>query len=403
MLARLAWRNLWRNRIRSWIVIGSVAIGTLGLIVITMLTEGLLRQMVRNVIDGGTGHLQIHPHGYLQDPDVRKRIARPDVILRQLSAMPAIARATPRVVLQGVISSPYNSAPVQIVGGDPAAEREITFFTRYIVRGRFPEHRTEALIGRELAHHLNVDLGERIVLTGADRRGELVSVAVRVSGWVHTPIRDLNRYFVFVPIDVARELAGYRGEATLIVVRLHRDRDVRPVVAAVRHFLPPTLDVTPWDAIHPEIRFQLEIFAEFNWITALIVFLAAALGVMNVFYMAVYERMREFGILRAIGMQPQEIRRLIYFEAMWLSLIGLSLGFLGSLGIYALWNVRGLNLARLSRAMEAWGTGAVIYPSLSWGPILEFLGVLFVCVFLAVWIPARRATRISVVEAMQHV
>ncbi len=403
MLARLAWRNLWRNRIRSWIVIGSVAIGTLGLIVITMLTEGLLRQMVRNVIDGGTGHLQIHRRGYLQDPDVRKCIADPDTILRRLSAIPAIAHAAPRVVLQGVISSPYNSAPVQIVGGVPAVERQITFFHRYIVRGRFPLQGDHALIGQELARHLNVNPGERMVLTSADRRGELVSVAVRVSGWVHTPIRELNRYFVFVPIRVARELAGYRRETTLIVVRLHRARDLRPTVAAIRSLLPPALDVTPWDAIHPEIRFQLEIFAEFNWITALIVFLAAALGVMNVFYMAVYERMREFGILRAIGMQPQQIRRLIYLEALWLSLTGLGLGILGSLGIYVPWHVRGLNLARLSRAMEVWGTGAVVYPSLSWGPILEFLGVLFVCVFLAVWIPARRATRISVVEAMHHV
>lgn len=402
MIFKLAWRNLWRSKTRSVILIVSITIGFFGLFFFYSVMEGAIRQVIDNVINSSTGHIQIHIKGYLEDPDVKKVITAPDKILFQLKS-PEVAIATKRINLSGIINSPEETRPVHALGGILKKEKIITKFAQYIVKGKFPEGKRDILMGRELAELLKVGVGDKVVITASNVSGDLSSYGFRISGIFETPSLDVNKYVVIISYEAASAITGYKGGANEIVIKLSDSKKLDKIKKHLKIALGRSYEVLSWDEVYPLLKYEMEIFSEMMLIFGFIILFAAAFGITEVFFMSLYERMREIGVLRAIGFSPGEISKLVFVEAMLLFLVSIGAGGVLNTIFYVYFSHRGINLSVFSKSLEMWGSGSVIYPYIQIADIFAMVFLVFFIVFLSVIFPMRKARKITTVEALRYV
>jgi ABC-type lipoprotein release transport system permease subunit len=402
MIFKLAWRNIWRNKRRTWILISAITVGVFGLFFFLIITQGAIKQAVQNIIDSGVGHIQIHRAGYLQDPEVKKYILNPDLIIEKIKS-PQIETISKRVNLQGVIYSPTETSPVQVIGGELNKEKLLTRLDDFIIKGHFPQSEKEIFIGSDLAETLEVGLDDKVVLSSADLAGELSSYAFRVGGIFKSPSREINKYLVLISIKPASKIAGYENMVNEIVIRLKKDKMISTVLEGIKQKIGSDFEVLSWGDVYPALKYQFEIFNEMMFIFGFIILLGATFGIMNVFFMSIYERMREFGVIRAIGVKPISLGKLIIVEGSLIGLVSILIGAVLSSVLYIYLSIKGLNLSIFSRSLEIWGTGAIIYPSID---LLSILGLIFLILFIiliSVLIPARKASKIVIAEALKYV
>ncbi len=400
---RLAWRNLWRNRTRSVLLLTALVVGYLGMAAIMSVSAGLLEAMLENQVDHGVGHVQIHARGFLKDHDIKRSIPDPAGIVRTLRALEPHALILTRIRVRGILASAEGSYPVEILASLPDREEQHRRLARYLTHGGWPESDRDILIGWKLARRLRVRVGDRVVFTTADIHGELVSDGYRVRGIFDSPSRALNESVAFIRLSAGQHLLGYGRGVNEIVIQLpDRSRLTSFYTRLVRR-LPPDLEAATWQQLQPALQYQVESFTEMNLITVVTVFIAAAFGIMNVFYMALYERLREFGILRAIGVPPTMPGRLLIREALLLYGCAAVVGNALALGLYTVFHDRGIDLSRFSDVLAQVGSDAVIYPRPDYINLALTLIILFVCMLLALIPVMRKIRRISPAEAMRHV
>ncbi len=402
MTLKLAWRNLWRNRTRSLLLVSSITLGFFSLFFFMSVAKGAVFQAIENLINSGTGHIQIHLRGYLQDPDIKKEIKHPRRLLSLLRS-PSIRLAAYRINLTGIISSPEESRPVRALGGLPPVERTMTNFSSYIVEGKFPWKEDGILLGKALASMLRVELGDRVVITSSDREGNLSTYAFRVRGIFKTPSQQINKYLVLIHYRAAVELAGYRDGANEIVIKLKKGSRVEEEKRRLSSLLGDKYEVLAWYDVYPLLKYEMDAFSRMMLIFGFIILLGASFGIAEVFFMAVYERMREIGILRSLGVSPSGITRIFLAEALLLSTVSLLLGGFLSLVFYLYFSSRGLNLSVFRRSLEVWGSGSVIYPRISPWEVLQLVLLVFLVVLLSVLLPLRKARKIKPAEALRYV
>ena len=402
MTIKLAWRNLWRSKTRSIILVVSITIGFFALFFFYSMMEGAVKQVIENIINTGTGHVQIHVKGYLEDPDVKKVIRDPDRILAQIKDVHVLV-ATKRVNWSGIINSPEETRPIQAIGGVLEKEKKITSFSQYIVKGKFPEKEGDIFIGKNLAELLKVDVGDKVVITSSDITGNLSSYGFRVCGIFETPSLEINKYVVLISYSAARTIAGYDNGANEIVIKLSDSKYIQEVKNNLRKSLGAQYEVLSWDEIYPLLKFEMEVFSEMMLAFGFVILIAAAFGIAEVFFMSLYERMREIGVLRAIGLSPGKISKLVFLESFLLFLVSIGAGGVLNLIFYLYFRHRGIDLSIFSRSLEIWGSGSVIYPYVKIGDVLSMVLMIFIIVILSVFFPMRRARKITAVEALRYV
>ncbi|MCP2519645.1 ABC transporter permease [Candidatus Aminicenantes bacterium AC-708-M15] len=402
MILKLAWRNIWRNKRRTWILISAVTVGIFGLFFFLTITQGAVKQAIQNIIDSGVGHIQIHKAGYLKDPEVKKFIKDPDQIIKKIKS-PLMKIISKRVNLQGVIYSPTETSPVQAIGGELGKEKLLTRLDDFIIKGHFPQNETEILIGSELAETLEVGLDDKVVISSADITGELSSYAFRIGGIFKSPSKEINKYLVMIDINAASKIAGYNNMANEIIIRLKEDKALPSVLENIKQKIDSNFEVLSWGDVYPALKYQFEIFNEMMFIFGFIILLGATFGIMNVFFMSIYERMREFGVIRAIGVKPIELGKLIILEGLLIGLVSIFISSILCFILYIYLSIKGLNLSIFSRSLEIWGTGAIIYPSIDLPSIMILIFLVLLIILISVLIPARKASKIVIAEALKYV
>ncbi|MEW6456060.1 MAG: ABC transporter permease [Acidobacteriota bacterium] len=402
MILKLAWRNIWRQKRRTWILITAVTIGFFGLFFFMVITEGAVKQAVKNIIDSGIGHIQIHRQGYLKDPEVKKIIKNPDSVIDKLN-FPEIELISKRVNLQGVLYSPQETSPVQVIGGVLEKEKLLTKFEEYIVEGDFPKAESEILIGNKLAEILDVKLNEKVVLSSSDINAEISSYAFRVGGIFKSPSMEVNKFIVLIDITAASKISSYKNMANEIVIRLKEEKFIPDTLNKIKDILNSEYEVLSWGDVNPSLKYQFEVLSKSMLLFGFIILFGASFGIMNVFFMSIFERMREFAILRAMGLKPFQLKKLIVLEGILIGLISIIIGsFLNSF-LYLYLSFKGLNLSVFARSLEMWGSGSIIYPSLSFENSMGLISLVIIVVFLSIILPARKSAKIIITEALRYV
>ncbi len=404
VLTRLAWRYLWRNHRRTIIMLSAITIGVWAMIFMTALTRGMVDQMIKDGISVMPGHVQAHDPNFLDDPSVANRIAISDEQLAQKFAAAGLKVWATRVKVPAVITSERESRGVTLLGIDPAAERAFSFVSYDDVQGRFLEGVEDKgiVIGMKLADTLDTEVGKRVVLMSQDPDNEIADRGFRVVGLFKANLPAFEETYVFVGKKVAQKMLRI-GETTTEVVFLGDDyRNVEPTYEQVKAALDGTLEVRRWYEVDTYLGAMLKVMDGFVLIWVVVIFLALSFGLVNTLVMAVFERIREIGLMLALGMKPASILGQIIIESMMLLAVGLAIG-----DLLAWATIRplqgGIDISAVAEGMEMMGASSVLYPKLYWNDMLLANIVVLILGFLASLSPAWRASRYEPVEAITKV
>ena len=396
MLTGIAWRNIWRNRKRSFVILTAIALGLCGGIFATGIMIGMAESMVNTSIDRDLGHLQIHTTSFKENPSVNSFIVDGDSVAASVRVLRGVKGVSARMVVEGMASSPATNSGVKIVGIDPEDEASVTTITKAIVGGAFLREagRTPAVVGKKLAEQLNLKLGSKLVLSFAGRDGSIIYGSFGIVGLFDTEWSVFDKGTVFVRRG---DLASLLGSAALvheIAVRLENAQLLPQVLNALK-LKYPSLDVESWKDLAPELKLTSET-TDISMLFFLgIILLGLLFGITNTMLMSVLDRVREFGVLMAIGMKRKRVFTLIILETVFLSLSGSVVGVaLGAIAV-RITQSTGIDLSVVSEGLSSYGIASVLYPEVP--PILYVeLGVLvIITALIAAIYPGIKATKLN--------
>jgi len=403
---RLGWRNIWRNPRRTLVIMSAVIIGIWSMIFLGALMRGIADQMVRNGIATLTGHIQVHHKDYRNDPVIENSITEPEAVETTLNdILPPGSRWTPRVRVNAIASNARHSSGVTLVGVEPRREDKISFVAQAITQGRFlkPVDKNGIVVGKALADKFETKLGRKLILMSQDTKREIASRAFRIVGIFRAEMEATEKQFVFITMSAAQQMLELKKDISEISIILTDYQEVNQVTVALRTALSATdYQVQSWQELLPMVTAVLKMYDGFIFLWFLVVFVAMGFGLVNTTLMAVFERIREFGLLKALGMKPWWIIKGVLIESFFLLILGMVIGnSLGFLSIFVLPST-GIDLSSLAEGMEFAGMSRVIFPIIKSKDVITANLVVFVLGLLVSVYPAVKAARFTPVEAMAH-
>jgi len=404
MLLNIAWRNIWRNKRRSIIVLSSIAIGLVAIILNEGLSIGMVTQIFDNQIGTHVSFLQIHHTGFNDNKIVQNSMEDPTLVEHALRESPDITAYSPRVLSFGLLSSAQTSAGGYIVGIDPAKERHVTTIHNSVVDGKYLEGRhREILIGKKLAEKLDIGVGDKLVGMASTIHGSVGSALFRVAGVFETVSSEFDRSFVYVTIEDLQEMLEMEKRISEFAVITSDRNTVNSTKAKLAERLGPQFEVLTYADLLPLMLAQIDIYEESMYIVYVIVSLAMIFGIINTMLMSVFERIKEFGVLTAVGMSSTSLFSMVLLEALLLGMVGTALGLLIGVGIHLPLSATGINLSKFSEGLTSFGVGTIIYPVLDTGSLLRPLIIIPAVAVLGAIYPAMKAARFEPMVAMRYV
>ncbi len=401
---KLAFRNLFRNTRRTVLTVMLISLSLTALIAVDGVMRGMLTLLVDNVTGTIGGDAQIHRVGYRENLDVDLFMENAAEIERTLQRDTSLKSYSPRVISGAMISSSYNVAGGLLYGINAERERSTSKIAQAVLRGEYlAGGDNELLIGHSLADLLEVDLGDRIVLTLSEATtGELAQALFRISGILDFGMRELDDNFVFINIAAARKTLAMTDQQTheFVLTFLNPEDAENPEQGIFQQFNDAEIEILSWLDLNKEISFIIEIMAYSSLMIGAVLFLLASLGVINSMFMSIYERIYEFGVIKAIGTRPSEIARLILWEALLLALISCVIGMLLGFAVGSWTAAYGLGLGEIEFSGIAMGNNILGEFHISQFTTFPFFAVLLT--LAAAIYPARFAAKIIPSEALQR-
>jgi len=406
---RMAWRNVFTNWRRSLLTGGSIAAGLAGLIFIWACVEGTNEQMINGYVDNLTGHLQVHRRGFYKDRDIYFALDDPRSIMAQLSRFPGISGLAERIEGKVFLLFRERSTDAVLIGVEPSEEVKVTNLWKSVKMGRYLQTSdTSAIVlGQDMSRQLKANLGDQIAVVTQAADGSVGAARYKVVG-IYSP-RGSDAFgsnYAFVNLNAARDLFALWGRSTGIVIRANNRYTAYFLLNLIINMLGTRdFEVMDWWQLVPDLVNSYNMRKVFAYLTLLTVFLIVASGITNTILMSVTERMREFGIMMALGTRGYQIIIIIILESLLLGAISIVVGGIIGAGIVSIFNITGISFNPYARYLES---GALYFPLVVY-PLLTFQRlcilsamVLLVSVLAAVY-PAIKASRLRPIAAIRQV
>ncbi|RME94988.1 MAG: ABC transporter permease [Bacteroidetes bacterium] len=404
MIPTLAWRNIWRNPTRSFVIIGAIVLGIWALVFMLSFTVGMVQSYVDNAIKNGIGHLQVHQAAYREEAKVTHYFFTTDLPLAAWQADSRITGVALRTLTQAMIASSRSTRGVQVRGIDPEAEVHTTPIEQQIVEGDFlpGDKKNPIVIGVELAKKLQVKIRSKVVLTFQDLNGDITAGAFRVVGLYDSGNKMLNESVVLVRRADLNRLLGQEDIAHELSFLLSDITQLPAVQREVAASLPKLL-VEDYREVAPDLQlYEGQIQTSAN-IFMLIIMLALLFGIVNTMLMAVLERYRELGMLMAIGMNKVRVFGMIVLETILLALLALLPGLLLGWATVSWLAQTGIDLTTFRGGLSQFGMSTVVYPKLQSELYGQFAVAVCLTAIVGAIYPAWKAIRLRPVEAMRKI
>lgn len=402
MLIKVAWRNIWRNKTRSLVIIAAVAVGLWAGFFLMSFYNGMIEQRIRAAIETEISHIQIHHPQFSNDYEIQYYIPSAQNLLHQSETNSLVKAAAGRVVIKGMISTASGSSGIQINGIMPAEEDQLTQLKSKLTSGNyFPNSKLyEIIVSEKTLKKLKLKINAKVILTFQDKDGNIASGAFRIVGifkTVNTPYDESN---VFVNIHDVDTLAGITNQYNEIAVLLKSGKDVENFKQELQKKY-PQLEVKTWTEISPEMALLVSASDQAMLIYMCIIMLGLAFAIINTMLMAVLERTREIGMLLALGMNRIKVFTMILLETIFLVIAGTPVGVILGISTIAYTHKTGINLKQFSEAYSSFGYSSLIYPTFNMHQFLLMLVLVIVMAILASLLPARRALKLKPAEAIR--
>lgn len=428
-LVRMAWRNLWRNRKRTLITLSSIAIGFALAVLFIGIGDGSHNSMIRNAIQLGEGHITIQPKNYQAAPSNHLFIHDGKQLQQTVDALHIPGKVMPRITIQTLASTANNSVGAGLLGIevegktqlDPMADK----LKPTLVKGHWlqPDDQRGVVIGTGMARKLKARVGSKIVLMAGKKGGDSQAYLAKVRGIFHAPLDEMNDFFIVSHLSFARQfLLGEGGKAssqpiTRMAIFLDNPdtqdewkQKLKPLVqknfpadssADEKASTPIVLD---WEEMMPQLIQFIALDNAGNYVFLIFILIMVVFGILNTVLMSVLERTREFGLLRALGMNRRHLLLLVLFESLLLSFLAIIVGWIMG-GLTQLWfSHHGIDFsAFMEGGTNLMGTmmDPVVYTELSWDRVKQLTAIVFVTTLFTGIYPAVKAAKVTPVEALR--
>jgi len=470
MIWSIAWKNIWRNKARSMVILGAIALGLLAGIFAIAVMAGMVDERVENAINNEVSHVQIHHQKYLQNDEPQYTILNAQDVIAEAEKTPGVVAVSSRLRINGMANTSGNSTGVMIYGIHPEKEKKVTKINQHIIENTgeylFEDNRNKILIGEKMAEKLNLvhyeltddaiaaleeaeipkDLLEqtdtlknelfrgeedfrealepyldnneiekyfssykeaakifktrsKIVLTFQDASGNITGAAFRIAGIYSITNSVYEGMNVFVRYEDLARIANIDSAAVHEIAMLIEDREFSASVGNTLQDEFKNITVRTWKEIQPDLALTTDYIQITYYIVITFILLALGFGIVNTMLMAVLERIKELGMLMAIGMNKKRVFLMIMLETVFLTLTGAVVGMALSVGVIALTQSTGIDLSKYAEGFQAIGYSAIVYPKLDYSFFFSVTLLVIATGILSSIYPAIKALKLNPVEA----
>ena len=378
MILVLSWRNVWRNKFRSLVIITALTLGLFASVFSIAFMNGLVDQRIKSVINTEIAHIQIHKKQFRDNTDFSLRIQNTDSIVNIIKANKEIIGISERTIMNSMIASAETGVGVKIIGINPTNEKLVCNVNTKIIEGDFfvTKKKNPIVIGKKLAEKLKVNIGKKLIITAQDNNKNIVNAAFKIVGIFETDNSNFDENTVYVKKNDISAITGIENsESHEIAILVDKNADAKVVAQSLSDNI-KNLEILDWLSLSPEAGYLVDSMQQYMYIFIVIILLALGFGIINTMLMAVMERYKELGMLMSIGLSKAKIFYMIMIETVLLSLVGgisgIFTGFvcIGYLGHY------GINLHMWKEAFSEMGYASYIYPFVNYDSYINIFGYL---------------------------
>src|SRR6056297_713548 len=428
MIPSIAWKNVWRNRMRRLIVMIAVTIGMIGGIFSSAVFKGMSDQRVQEAIQYETSHIQIHHPQFMENQELSYTLDSSRQMAANIASIPSVQAVSRRLEVPVMIKSTATGTGVQLMGIDPREESQVTaikealYDSAYVAEQygfskaekihsflqdsvgeyfRETSRSKQIVISEELAEQLKADVKTKLVVNLQTSDGSLSGGVFRVVGIYRITNSTFENTVAFVKKDALAELTGLDpASAHEIAIRLDDNRGVGPLVDQLSQKY-PGLSVMSWKQIQPDLGMITQWLDVMLYFIMVIILLALGFGIVNTMLMVVMERVKELGMLMAIGMNRIRVFSMIMLETIFLSITGGVIGMTLAAGLVHYTGNEGINLEHFAQGFEAIGYNPMLYPQIGLSFYLTITGLIILTAIVASIYPAVKALRMNPAEALR--
>jgi ABC-type lipoprotein release transport system permease subunit len=403
MIVSLSWRNVWRNKLRSSVIIVATTLGICAGIFSAAFYQGMADQRIEKAIKSELSHIQVHEKEFRNSNEIKEYISDADQLSNRIGQIPGVEGVSNRIIIFSMVASAETGSGVKIVGIDPGKERLTTNIHEKLEEGNYFEEsrKNQVLIGHKLAEKLKVRLNSKVVITLLDVDNNITYGAFRVVGIFNTVNNAFDEANIFVrDTDLAKLINLPANSCHEIAILVDNNENVDGIKAEIQQ-VSGDLEVLSWLDLSPEMSYLNEAMDLFMYIFIVIILLALLFGIINTMLMVVLERIKEIGMLMAVGMNKLRIFMMILLETIFLSLTGGVIGvFLGTL-ISNYFETRPINLAAWADAYTDLGYDPFVYTSLNMELLINVTVMVLITGILASIYPAYKALKQDPADALR--
>lgn len=381
-MIRLAWRNLQRNKARTWLTAGGIGFSVLLVSFAMSLQSGSYEIMIDSATRYFVGHAQIIEQSYAEQPRFDLTVSNVEALQKEVAAIPGLT-VLPRVQAFAVVSFGEKSSGGMVLGVDFAVESKYLDVYDNVIEGDVPQQPDQALIGAAMARNLGIGLGDELVVMGSGKQGAFSAAVFVIAGIVETGQSELDRSLLFVPIKALAEAFYLDDEVHMLILMVDDLGRLDTVAAQVSAVLPESLRLQTWRQLMPMIEQSIELDKAGAALFYSLLLILVTFAVVNTFVMVLFERTREFGLFMALGMRPWQVIGQVQFEAALLSTLGIALGLILVYPLLSYLTAVGIPIVEMAGedAVKQMQMGSMdrIYPkatllSVSTAPVVMFVG-----------------------------
>lgn len=403
MITTLAWRNIWRNKKRTVLLISSVMVGIWALLIAMSFVNGLGKNFIDNSINTEISHIQIHHPEYQKDHNALFSVTDEQNLMSLIRESDKVESFTTRTKVEGIAMSSKSSRGIKIVGVEPGNEARVTGITEFITDGGYFKENVKypVVVGNKLARSLKLKVGSKVVLSFMNAQKEITSGVFRTSGILSTSSSKINEGIAFIQKEDFYNLFNARELVHEVAIKLHDIKDADSIAHGLSSHSPSNKAET-WKELAPELEVAIHQTEASKFTILVIIILAFSFGIINTLLMQVSERTRELGMLMANGMNRRKVFLMINSESFFTILVATGAGLLGGFFVVVYFNENGFDFSRYADALENLGWSKVVYPYLLRKDYLLVFGCSLISGIIGASYPAFKAIRLKPVEAMRR-
>ncbi|MCB9260876.1 MAG: ABC transporter permease [Flavobacteriales bacterium] len=404
MIFKLAWRNIWRNKRRTFITAAMIVMAVMLSIVMQSVQRGVYDKNIENLVNFTTGFIQINAIGHQEDMSLETSVEVSDELIEKISKTEGVSKVFPKIQTGGLLANDSNSKPVIILGFDTKLEKDQTDLPKKVIAGSyFSENSNGILVSSGLASLMNIYPGDSLIILSQGYEESSANGIFKVEGIVELGSPELNKRTVYMTLQTAQELFYLDGMATNLAIKLDNNRNFQSVADELTSTLDTAeYEVKTWKQLTPELAQLVDGDKASGMLVMMVLYLIISFGVFGTILMMLAERKREFGVVTSIGMKRSRLALVVVLENFIISIMGAFIGSVIAWPIIAVLKAKPISLAGdMKEAYEKLGFEPVITADFYTDAFINNASQVFIIAILLSIYPLIKIMKIKPIEYLR--